>query len=411
MTGAGISAESGVATFRDADGLWHGFRVEEVATPEAFAEDPQRVWSFYAARRRALLAANPNRGHHALTRMQQLCPDFTLITQNVDGLHERAGAPGVLRMHGSIWDVGCWNRCPASPDRWRDDTASFATLPPRCPHCDGPLRPGVVWFGEVLDAAVMRRCLAATRCDVFLTVGTSAVVYPAAGLLDDARRRGAMTVEINPVATQASPDVDVVLAEPAETALIRLDETLGPHPLRLSTARLRLEPIVPRDAQVVHALWTDPDVRRYLWDDRVIPLSTAREATLASARDFAAHRFGLWLLRPSDAPGSMAGFCGLRTEGVGDAPELLFGLLPEFWGQGLAREASRAVLHYVLHVLAVPRVIAATDVPNERSARTLAALGMQFDRRGDHQGLDTVFFSVTRAAWLQSAAAADGTRG
>jgi RimJ/RimL family protein N-acetyltransferase len=252
----------------------------------------------------------------------------------------------------------------------------------------------VVWFGEILDEDVVARSLEATRCDVFLTVGTSAIVYPAAGLIDHARRHGAMTVEINPEATPASSAVDVVLAGRAELALPALDASLPPHPLALWTPRLHLEPLLPRDAGIAHALWTHPEVRRYLWDDAVISRDTAANVTRGSARDFAARRFGLWLLFARDSPGSLVGFCGLRTDGVGDEPELLFGLHPDYWRRGLAQEAARAVLRHAFTTSGLRRVIAATDVPNVRSARTLAALGLRFDRRADHNGLDTFFYSI-----------------
>ena len=203
-----------------------------------------------------------------------------------------------------------------------------------------------------------------------------------------------MTVEINPEATPASSSVDAVLAEPAEAALATVDAALGPHPLALTTPRLRMAPLLPRDVEAAHALWMHPEVRRYLWDDRVIPRETAAEVTRASAHDFARFRFGLWLLFARDAPGPPAGFCGLRSAAAGSEPELLFGLLPEYWGRGLAQEASRAVLDYAFTTLGLPRVIAATDAPNERSARTLAALGMRFDRRAERQGLDTLFYDI-----------------
>jgi NAD-dependent deacetylase len=394
MTGAGVSAASGVPTFRGADGLWKHFRVEDLATPDAFTRDPRSVWEWYDWRRAVIAGCQPNPAHHVLASWRLRFPRFTLITQNVDGLHERAGADGVLRLHGSIWDVGCWNECSAAPHRWRDDTVPFPVLPPPCPHCGGPLRPGVVWFGEMLDTDVVDRCLEATRCDVFFTIGTSSVVYPAAGFLDHARRYGAMTVEINPEATPASSSVDAVLAERAELALAALDASLGPHPLALETSRLRMEPLLPRDVEAAHVLWTHPDVRRFLWDDRTIPLGTAEEVARASARDFARRGFGLWLLFARDRPGTLAGFCGLRTQGVGQAPELLFGLHPDCWRRGLAQEASRAVFDYAFATLRLPRVIAATDAPNERSARTLAALGMHFDRRADAQGSDILFYSI-----------------
>lgn len=395
MTGAGVSAASGVPTFRGADGLWKRVRVEELATPAAFARDPRLVWEWYDWRRQLIARCEPNAAHHVLADWSLRFPRLTLITQNVDGLHERAGASHVLRLHGSIWDVGCWRECRTAPHRWRDETPAFGVLPPTCPHCGGPLRPGVVWFGESLDVEVMDDSLAATECDVFFTVGTSAVVYPAAGLVDHARRRGALTVEVNPDSTPASSTVDVTLAAPAETALPDLDARLGPHPLALDTPRLRLAPVLPRDTRAMHQLWTDPDVRRYLWDDRVIPLETAAAATSASARDFAARRFGLWSIHLRGDPTGVAGFCGLRSDGIGGEPELLFGLLPACRGQGFALEASRAVLRHAFQALGLARVWAATDAPNEKSAQTLAALGMRLERRGDHRGLDTLFYSVT----------------
>jgi NAD-dependent deacetylase len=226
ITGAGVSAASGVPTFRGDGGLWRNFRAEDLATPEAFARDPRTVWEWYDWRRQLIAACAPNAAHEVLAAWSHRFPQFTLITQNVDGLHERAGTRRVIRMHGSIWEVGCWSGCAPSPHRWRDDRVPQPSLPPACPHCDGPLRPGVVWFGEALDADVVEACLDAARCDIFFTVGTSAVVYPAAGLVDHARRHGATTVEINPERTSASASVSVVLAQPAETALRAIDDRL-----------------------------------------------------------------------------------------------------------------------------------------------------------------------------------------
>lgn len=395
LTGAGVSAASGVPTFRGADGLWRHFRAEELATPQAFARDPRLVWEWYDWRRQSVAAGQPNAAHHVLADWSLRYPRFTLITQNVDGLHERAGTAGVLRLHGSIWDVGCWRGCRASPHRWRDDTVPFAALPPACPHCGGPLRPGVVWFGERLDADVVEASVAATAADVFLTIGTAAQVYPAAGLIDHARRHGALTVEINPDRTPASGEVDVVLALPAERALPDLDARLRPHPLVLETARLRLGPVLPRDTPAMHALWIEPEVRRFLWDDCEISVGTAAAHTEASARDFAAHRFGLWSVRTRDAD-TLIGFCGLRAAETGE-PELRFGLLPAFWGFGFAQEASHAVLRHAFQTLHLPRVTANTDPPNARSARTLAALGMEPEGRGDRPGL--LCFSVAARAY------------
>jgi len=226
MTGAGVSAASGVPTFRSSTGLWKNFRAEDLATPEAFARDPRTVWEWYDWRRQLIARCVPNAAHEVLAAWSRRFPGFTLITQNVDGLHERAGTDPVLRMHGSIWDVGCWNECAASAHRWRDDTVPFPVMPPACRHCGGPLRPGVVWFGEMLDAEVVDACLEATRCDVFFTIGTSALVYPAAGLVDRARQHGAVTVEINPESTPASGGIDIVIAQPAELSLPVIDGQL-----------------------------------------------------------------------------------------------------------------------------------------------------------------------------------------
>ena len=219
LTGAGVSAASGVPTFRGADGLWKNFRPETLATADAFSRDPKLVWEWYAWRRARIASCEPNPAHHALADWSRRFPHFTLITQNVDGLHERAGTANVIRLHGSIWEVRCWDECRESPERWRDDTLQFDQVPPRCPHCGGMIRPGVVWFGESLDPDVMLQAARATECDVFITIGTSAVVYPAAGFIDAARRHGAFTVEINPEATPATRAVDLALQGTAEIVL------------------------------------------------------------------------------------------------------------------------------------------------------------------------------------------------
>lgn len=219
LTGAGVSAASGVPTFRGADGLWKNFRPESLATPEAFGRDPKLVWEWYAWRRQRIAACEPNAAHHVLADWSRRFPHFQLITQNVDGLHERAGTAHTIRLHGSIWDVSCWQGCRTSPKSWRDDRVSFDQLPPPCPHCGGPIRPGVVWFGETLDPVVVRHASRASACDVFITVGTSAVVYPAAGFLTAARQYGAFTVEINPEATPATSAVDLALRGGAEAVL------------------------------------------------------------------------------------------------------------------------------------------------------------------------------------------------
>ncbi len=219
LTGAGVSAASGVPTFRAADGLWRNFRPEALATAEAFGRDPKLVWEWYAWRRFRIASCEPNAAHQVLAEWSLRFPHFNLITQNVDGLHERAGSEHTICLHGSIWEVSCWQNCERAPKSWRDETLSFTQIPPRCPHCRGPIRPGVVWFGETLDPTVIRKASQAAECDVFITVGTSAVVYPAAGFITAAKQHGAFTVEINPEATPVTGGVDLVLRGPAETIL------------------------------------------------------------------------------------------------------------------------------------------------------------------------------------------------
>lgn len=217
LTGAGISAESGVATFRDANGLWNGFRIEEVATPEAFTQDPQRVWSFYAARRQALLAARPNPGHHALARMKQLCPEFTLITQNVDGLHQQAGSHDLICLHGDIWIDRC-NACG-----WQRRAQQVVETVPTCPACSRHVRPGVVWFGEILPQDALERAI--QKCcsaQIMLVVGTSSLVHPAASLATWARQAGAALIEINLEPTPLTDIADESLQGSASNILSAL---------------------------------------------------------------------------------------------------------------------------------------------------------------------------------------------
>ncbi|MGZ4455593.1 MAG: NAD-dependent deacylase [Nocardioides sp.] len=192
LTGAGISAESGVPTFRDADGLWEGHRVEDVATPEAFEAQPMTVHRFYDARRAALAAVVPNPAHHALAELERhLADDLLLVTQNIDDLHERAGSTRVTHMHGELLSAlcaGCRSRV-----RWEHD---LADLPP-CPRCGScELRPDVVWFGEI-PYAMDEIQLALSRADLFVSIGTSGAVYPAAGFVQVASAYGARTLELN----------------------------------------------------------------------------------------------------------------------------------------------------------------------------------------------------------------------
>jgi NAD-dependent protein deacetylase/lipoamidase len=218
LTGAGVSAESGVPTFRGNGGLWKQHRAENLATPQAFARDPKLVWEWYDWRRSVLAEARPNPGHHALVELEKRVPKFTLITQNVDGLHEFAGSRNVLRLHGSIWML----RCLACHREREDRTPRLAEIPPRC-ECGGMLRPGVVWFGEALPPDVWEKAEAAARAaDLFLVIGTSAVVYPAAGLAPIAKSSGAHVVEINVAETTLSDEIDEFLQGPSGELLPRL---------------------------------------------------------------------------------------------------------------------------------------------------------------------------------------------
>ena len=226
-TGAGISVASGIPCFRGNEGIWKDFRPEEVATPQAFQRDPKFVWEWYDHRREELKECQPNRGHEVLAAWSRRFSSFTLITQNVDGLHELAGTRNVIRYHGSLWEVGCWEDCPDSPYRWEDRTCPFPEHPPKCPYCNGILRPGVVWFGEMIDPQVLTQSSRATRCEVFLTIGTSSLVYPAASLVSEAKTHGAYTIEINPETTPAEAQLDLYLPGKAEEVLDSIDSRLN----------------------------------------------------------------------------------------------------------------------------------------------------------------------------------------
>ena len=208
LTGAGISAESGVPTFRGPGGLWRDRRPEDLATPQAFRRDPRLVWEWYDWRRQLLRDVQPNAGHFALVSLEQRdLAAFALITQNVDGLHDRAGSRAVWKLHGDIWNL----RCIECGRERRDESAPMHMLPPRC-ECGGLLRPGVVWFGEPLpEEALLAGAAAARACDVMLVVGTSAVVYPAAGLVPLALGSGARVIEVNLEETPHSSAVHLSL--------------------------------------------------------------------------------------------------------------------------------------------------------------------------------------------------------
>lgn len=224
LTGAGVSAESGLATFRGPGGMWEGRNPMELATPGAFGAEPLTVWRFYAWRREQAAAAQPNPAHRALAALERRWNDFLLVTQNVDGLHERAGSRKVVRLHGSLWTL----RCTGCGNEFEDLRADLGELPPRCDTCRGMLRPGVVWFGEGLPEGAMREADGACRtASLVLVAGTSAMVYPAAGLPLAASDAGAYVVEINPEPTPLSPRVDERLAGPAGEILPALAAAAG----------------------------------------------------------------------------------------------------------------------------------------------------------------------------------------
>ena len=208
LTGAGVSQESGLRTFRDAQtGLWAQYKPHELASPEAFQRDPKLVWDWYAWRREAVKAVRPNPGHYALVDMERQTPQFTLITQNVDGLHRMAGSQNLLELHGNIQRVRCAD-CYTFTETWGDDSESV----PRCQVCGGLLRPDVVWFGEALPLDQLEAAVEASRsCDMFFSIGTSGVVQPAASLGFAAHNRGAVVVEINAERTPLTPKANYFL--------------------------------------------------------------------------------------------------------------------------------------------------------------------------------------------------------
>ena len=211
LTGAGVSAESGIPTFRDAlTGLWEQFDAQALATPEAFRRDPALVWGWYEWRRAKVLRAQPNPGHRSIAALERLVPEVTLVTQNVDDLHERAGSASPIHLHGSLNQPRCFAcaRPHVLPSEVPDEPEGGRRLePPRCLHCGGRIRPGVVWFGEALPEAAWKDAkTAAGSCDLMLVVGTSGLVYPAAGLPKVAAANGARIIQVNP--GPAELDVD-----------------------------------------------------------------------------------------------------------------------------------------------------------------------------------------------------------
>lgn len=225
LTGAGISAESGIPTFREAQtGLWAEYNPEELATPGAFQKNPRLVWDWYAWRRGLIQGATPNPGHSALARIEKLVPTFTLITQNIDSMHRQAGSQNVIELHGNIFRIRC-----ISEGTIVEMTSETNEIPPRCPSCGEYLRPDVVWFGEQLPEKALERAFrAAQQAAVFFSIGTSGLVHPAAYLPRYAAQAGAVVVEVNPVPTPVSEIAAYSFRGPAGEVLPALIRSAWP---------------------------------------------------------------------------------------------------------------------------------------------------------------------------------------
>ena len=225
LTGAGISAESGVPTFRDAQsGLWANYKPEELATPQAFRRNPAMVWDWYMRRREMIKKVKPNPGHFALADIEKKIPQFLLVTQNIDDLHRLAGSRNVIEIHGNIQRTKCFDE-----DLVVDSWDSASGVPPKCPRCGGMLRPDVVWFGEMLPPGAFERAAEAARnCDVFFSVGTSSLVYPAASLPYEAVSRKILSIEINPEETPLTGQVDHHFQGPSGKILPELVAAVWP---------------------------------------------------------------------------------------------------------------------------------------------------------------------------------------
>ena len=212
LTGAGVSAESGVPTFRGDDGLWGKFKPEELATVDAFLANPKLVWEWYNWRRKIIGEVKPNPGHYALVEMEKLFDHFVLITQNVDGLHRRAGSQNILELHGNINK----NKCLECASQFPDDIEIKPDEIPVCPQCGGKIRPDVVWFGEMLDGNTINQAFdESAKADIFFSIGTSAIVHPAASLPVEAKRSEATLIEINVDKTPLSYAADYHIEEPS----------------------------------------------------------------------------------------------------------------------------------------------------------------------------------------------------
>jgi NAD-dependent deacetylase len=216
LTGSGVSAESGVPTFRGADGMWRNRKHQELASMDGFLDDPRLVWEWYDWRRTTIASLAPNAGHYALTEMETVYEKFTMLTQNVDGYHILAGSRDVVELHGNIWRVRCLKEGKVMENR----ETPLKRIPPVCPDCKGLIRPHIIWFGEELETDILKKAgTAARESQVFFVIGTSGVVQPAASLAGLAKRQGAMVVEINLERTPITENADLFLQGPSGQVL------------------------------------------------------------------------------------------------------------------------------------------------------------------------------------------------
>lgn len=231
LTGAGVSKESGVPTFRDAmDGLWAKYDPQELATPQAFKQNPKLVWDWYAWRLDLAQKVKPNPGHHALAQLEKSLQNVTIITQNVDDLHEQAGSQNVIHLHGSLARHKCFDNCQGTPTIVDISTLEFdkEAGPPACPHCGAHLRPDVVWFGEILPEQELQKASHVSQtCSVMLVVGTSGLVTPAASLPGVAKRAGATVIEVNPDYSMITRIADIKLEGPSGEMLPQVIEAMS----------------------------------------------------------------------------------------------------------------------------------------------------------------------------------------
>lgn len=229
FSGSGISRESGIPTFREAQtGLWERYNPEELATPQAFRRNPDFVWSWYMYRHDIISKIEPNPGHYALVELEDLVPELVVITQNIDGLHKRAGSSDIIELHGNIGRFKCFDNCQGNPTIVDLDTIEYdKEHAPACPYCGGTVRPDVVWFTENLPEEALNRAFKLARqCDAMLVIGTSGFVQPAASLPPEAKWTGAKIIEINPEESMITRIADAVLQGPSGETLPRLVEML-----------------------------------------------------------------------------------------------------------------------------------------------------------------------------------------